>query len=104
MLLGLMVLAGWPDRSAPSPPPGHYTVATDEEEGFRQSDTPLGVVKDRWWNPAWIPFAQAINDDTCCIDLDPAPGGQRGQKIDLVLEETVRPHLAFSLNVYEYTE
>ncbi len=100
MLLGLMVLAGWPDRSAPSSPPGHYTVAPYEEPGFRQSHTPPGVVKDRWGNPAWIPFAQAINGDTCCIDLDSAPGEQRRQAIDLVLEETVRPHLAFSLNDY----
>ncbi len=72
----------------------------DEEQGFWQSDTPLGVVKDRWWDPAWIPFAQDMTGANYCIDLDPAPGGQVGQVIDHFPEDTDRPHLGFSLNDY----
>ena len=72
----------------------------DENQGFWQSNTPQGVVKARWWDPAWIPFAQDMTGASFCIDLDPAPGGQIGQVIDHFPEDTVRPHLAFSLNDY----
>ena len=67
---------------------------------FWESDTPQGVVKNRSWHTAWIPFAQAITGDYYCIDLDPAPGGQIGQVIEFSHEDTVTPHLGFSLNDY----
>ena len=68
--------------------------------GFWESDTPQGVVKDRWWLPSWIPFAQDITGSSYCIDLDPAPGGQVGQVIAFIHDDTWRAHLGRSLNDY----
>jgi cell wall assembly regulator SMI1 len=32
-----------------------------------------------WWHRAWVPALGHVNGDATCIDLDPAPGGVRGQ-------------------------
>jgi cell wall assembly regulator SMI1 len=65
--------------------------------GWEQS-VPQGVVKNRWWHPKWIPFAYMVSGDHLCIDLDPAPGGQAGQVIEFIHDDTWRKHLGLSLN------
>ncbi len=70
----------------------------DDKQGFWENDTPQGAVKDRWWHPSWIPFALMISGDMYCIDLDPASGGQVGQVLELIHDDTGRAHLGFSLN------
>ena len=72
----------------------------DEHPEFRRSGPPQGAVKDRWWHPSWIPFAQMLSGDRYCIDLDPAPGGQVGQVIEFIHDDTWRAHLGRSLNDY----
>lgn len=38
-----------------------------------------GAVRKRYWNPRWIPVLYDGAGNFLCLDLDPAPGGRRGQ-------------------------
>jgi cell wall assembly regulator SMI1 len=52
--------------------------------GFDQagsSHRPKGPIKAEHWNPGWVPFTCADTGDYLCLDLDPPPGGKRGQVI-----------------------
>lgn len=40
-----------------------------------------GRIKPDWWNRHWIPVTGEGVDDSIQVDLDPAPGGKRGQVI-----------------------
>lgn len=64
--------------------------------GFRSS--PEKGVKDDWWNPLWIPITSNHAGDHWCLDLDPAPEGQRGQVIrmwhDMEMREIAAPDFA----------
>ncbi len=51
---------------------------------FDQADRgiePVGAVRKRYWNPRWIPALADGESNFLCFDLDPAPGGRRGQLI-----------------------
>jgi cell wall assembly regulator SMI1 len=43
---------------------------------------PPPAVRPCWWHRAWVPVLAHANGDATCIDLDPAPGGVRGQVFD----------------------
>jgi cell wall assembly regulator SMI1 len=46
---------------------------------------------------AWIPISRSARGrDYLCIDLDPAPGGARGQIIEYVVDDDARPLVAKS--------
>lgn len=47
-----------------------------------ESDPDKGVHK-HWWHPLWIPVTSNWSGDHQCLDLDPAPGGKRGQVINM---------------------
>ncbi len=72
----------------------------NDEEGSWAGPASQGAVKDRWWHPSWIPFAYMISGDHYCMDLDPAPGGQVGQVIEFIHDDTWRAHLGRSINDY----
>ena len=42
----------------------------------------VGPVAAVWWSESWIPFASNGAGYDLCLDLDPAPGGRRGQVIE----------------------
>ena len=45
----------------------------------------------------WIPIVQSARGrDYLCVDLDPAPGGARGQIIEYVVDDNARPLVAKS--------
>jgi len=46
-------------------------------------------VRQVWWHDAWLPVAVAAGDPRTMIflDLDPAPGGTRGQLVRHVIDE-----------------
>lgn len=48
--------------------------------GGQPSRSAAGVKGD-WWNPLWVPITSNHAGDHWCLDLDPAPGGRRGQVI-----------------------
>lgn len=54
-------------------------------ERFASSDEPPprlpedSGVHASWWRQGWVPFAEDGGGNLICIDLDPAPGGKRGQ-------------------------
>lgn len=56
---------------------------------------PDGPVKSLWWNPRWIPFT-VIAGSTWhhCVDLDPAPGGNPGQVIEIIDDDSKRAVIA----------
>lgn len=43
--------------------------------------TTAGAVRKRYWNPRWVPVMFDGTGDFLCLDLDPAPGGRRGQVV-----------------------
>jgi cell wall assembly regulator SMI1 len=46
----------------------------------RDIDNPqAGTIRERWWHPAWIPFAKDSGGNLLCLDLDPGPHGTFGQ-------------------------
>ena len=47
-----------------------------------QSGWQTGPIQPTWWNSHWIPFGGDRAGNACCLDLDPAPEGSRGQIID----------------------
>ena len=55
------------------------------------------VVRDIWWSPKWIPFAENIAGDFYCIDLSPGKAGKHGQIIEFIHDDTIRNHLGYSL-------
>lgn len=70
------------------------------EKGSGPWSTPgsaQGPIWDRWFHPGWIPFARSIGGDHFCVDLAPAPGGERGQVVDVLHDDTPRRHLGYSL-------
>lgn len=36
-------------------------------------------IRRTWWHRAWLPIVSSATGHHFCVDLDPAPGGQRGQ-------------------------
>jgi len=38
-------------------------------------------IKSAWWNVGWIPIVSSGSGHLFCVDMDPAPGGKRGQVI-----------------------
>lgn len=49
---------------------------------------PAGV-RQAWWHPGWLPVAVDAGDPrtTIFLDLDPAPGGTRGQLVRHVVDD-----------------
>jgi hypothetical protein len=49
------------------------------------------------WCEGWIPISRSARGrDYLCIDLDPAPGGVRGQIVEYVADDSARPLVAKS--------
>ncbi|MGA7730174.1 MAG: SMI1/KNR4 family protein [Chloroflexia bacterium] len=40
-----------------------------------------GPMRNDWWNRAWVPITYDGAGNYFCMDLDPAPGGNRGQLV-----------------------
>lgn len=54
------------------------------------SEPDPGVRAD-WWNPGWIPLTDDLSSDYLCCDLNPGPGGVRGQVIAFWHDSPERP-------------
>ncbi len=54
-----------------------------QEHGSAQDDytEPEAGIQAGWWRKGWIPVASNSSGDFLCVDLEPAPGGKRGQII-----------------------
>jgi cell wall assembly regulator SMI1 len=59
----------------------------------------LGTVRPLWWSELWIPFLRR-NKEPVCIDLDPAPGGEVGQIIEIDWEGRCNRVLAPNLDAF----
>jgi cell wall assembly regulator SMI1 len=57
-------------------------------------------VKNDWWNPLWIPITYDGSGNHYCIDLDPAPGGRKGQIIRMWHDAPERPIIADSFHAW----
>jgi cell wall assembly regulator SMI1 len=40
-----------------------------------------GIIRNTWWNPGWVPFAEDSQGNLICVDLDPGEEGKYGQII-----------------------
>jgi cell wall assembly regulator SMI1 len=47
-------------------------------------------IRSTWWSPRWVPFVSSGSGHFLCVDLDPAPRGQRGQVIAFFHDEGTR--------------
>jgi len=57
-------------------------------------------VRDVWWSKWWVPFAQDASGNFLCLDLDPAPVGDRGQVIAVWHDMPTRPVRAPSFDAW----
>jgi cell wall assembly regulator SMI1 len=55
---------------------------------------PDAGIKDDWWNARWIPLTYDGSGNHDCLDLDPAPGGNVGQIIEMWHDDADRALLA----------
>ncbi len=68
---------------------------------FDDSDaSPHGPIKQRWWNPKWIPVLHNGGGDYHCVDMDPAGDGVIGQFIKFQHETGPSHVLAPSFGVF----
>jgi cell wall assembly regulator SMI1 len=70
---------------------------------FDQADRgiePVGAVRKRYWNPRWLPALADGESNFLCFDLDPAPGGRRGQLIWFQRSNRRREVVAPSLDAW----
>ncbi len=54
---------------------------TFENEQGPYTSHPHPGIRNDWWNPLWIPITHDGSGNHYCLDLDPAPAGNRGQII-----------------------
>lgn len=54
-------------------------------------------IRSTWWNKRWIPFVSSMSGHFFCVDMDPAPGGQRGQVVLFMHDSEDRYLVADSL-------
>jgi cell wall assembly regulator SMI1 len=54
------------------------------------------LVRDDWWNSAWIPLTYSGSGDHHCLDLAPGPRGKSGQIIEMWHDDGARPVAAES--------
>ena len=67
----------------------------DEERDDQDDETePAPGVREGWWRGGWVPVASNSSGDFVCVDLDPAPGGKRGQVISFLHADPARALLA----------
>lgn len=59
-----------------------------------QSDADGSMVRNDWWNPAWIPLTYSGSGDHHCLDLAPGPRGTVGQIIEMWHDDGSRPVLS----------
>lgn len=56
-----------------------------KQQGAFSTYEPKASVKDvlqhTWWDVGWVPFAEDGQGNLICVDLNPGPGGKRGQVI-----------------------
>jgi cell wall assembly regulator SMI1 len=71
------------------------------KEDDRRTKPDKGV-RQRWWDPGWVPFAGNGGGDFFCIDVAPAPAGTRGQVIHFHHDAEKRTLLAPSLRAFLY--
>lgn len=61
-----------------------WTTFRGSQKIFDKADPAIstaGAVRKRYWNPRWVPVAWDGVGEFLCLDLDPAPGGRRGQVV-----------------------
>ena len=58
------------------------------------SSKPAGPIRSEWWHPAWVPLTSEPGGNHLCLDLAPAAGGQVGQVISWVHDDSVREVVA----------
>lgn len=56
----------------------------------------VGPVRVNWWNAKWIPVMHNGAGDFYCLDMNPAPGGKKGQIITFWHMDTQRKKIAES--------
>src|SRR5262249_199239 len=54
-------------------------VERDEDDDFGAQ---MGPIKRHFWHRKWLPITVNGQGDNVFLDLDPAPGGSRGQMVD----------------------
>ena len=67
---------------------------TDMGEFKNMKSGPDKGIRDDWWNPGWVPFADNGMGDLFCVDLAPTPAGTAGQVITMNHETSKRELLA----------
>jgi len=67
-------------------------------EGMESDSDP--EITDVWWKPGWVPVASNDSGDFLCVDLDPAPGGSRGQIISYLHAEPRRAVVAATFDAW----
>jgi len=65
--------------------------------------TPKGPVKADWWNKKWVPITEDGSGNSICLDYDPAPGGKKGQVIQMWHDDSERKVLAPSFKSWVRT-
>jgi cell wall assembly regulator SMI1 len=69
----------------------------EDEFGDKEFETQTDPgIQEGWWRNAWIPIASNGSGDFLCVDLDPAPGGKRGQIISYLHADGSRKRVANS--------
>ena len=61
-----------------------------------QSEPDDEMVRNDWWNRAWIPLTDSGANDHHCLDFAPGPDGTPGQIIKMYCQSGSRPFVAFS--------
>lgn len=72
------------------------------EEGSFGDNTNAATpaIKDRWWNPQWLPIVTSGSGHFFCADLDPGPEGTVGQIILFLHDDEGRYLVAPSLRAW----
>ncbi len=58
--------------------------------GDNQSDRVSAGVQPKWWIPGWLPVTYDGSGNHHIVDLDPAPGGVRGQLLSFWHDDSDR--------------
>lgn len=53
-----------------------------------------GHLREVYWSPGWIPFAEDGCGNLICVDLDPGPAGTAGQIIEMEFQDGQGPYLS----------
>jgi len=82
-----------------------HVLDGETDEGREMYDEPivsvqLGVIKEKYINRGWIPFADGGGGNFLGIDLDPGPNGRHGQVINFGRDQDLKRVVAPSISAF----